>query len=95
MWNEANWPALELAIENFNPRSDAHYFREDVFMATLALGRKKGQAIVVNGPARIVIGDCRKGHVQLLVEADPAVKVLRDELVGKPKPADESEKEGT
>lgn len=48
----------------------------------LVLSRKPGQAIVLNGVVRVVIGEISPdGRVKLLIDAPPDVIVLREELL--------------
>lgn len=47
----------------------------------LALGRKKGEGIVIGGTTRVVVLEIRGGRVMLGIEAPREVKVLRQELV--------------
>lgn len=47
----------------------------------LVLWRKKGEAVQISGPARIKIKKIRADRVWLAVEAEPEVKVLREELL--------------
>lgn len=49
----------------------------------LVLQRKAGEAIILNGVIRIIIGSVSAdGRVKLLIEAPPDVIVLREELLG-------------
>lgn len=48
----------------------------------LVLRRKPGEAIVLNGVVRVVIGEISPdGRVKLLIDAPPDVIVLREELL--------------
>jgi carbon storage regulator CsrA len=47
----------------------------------LALKRKVGESIEVDGPARICIVRSRGGTVTLGIQAERSVKVLRSELI--------------
>jgi len=46
----------------------------------LVLGRRKNQALVIDGPCTVVVVEVRGGLVRLGVEAPPEVKVLREEI---------------
>ena len=50
----------------------------------LALTRRPGQEIVIDGPATIRVVRCQNGRVRLGIKADDGVKILRGELVGMP-----------
>lgn len=47
----------------------------------LVLSRKEGEAIVVDGPAEIVLTEVRGNRVRVGIEAAANVKVLRRELL--------------
>ena len=55
----------------------------------LCLTRKVGEVIVVNGPCRIVLVQSDRGRSRIGIEADREVLVLREELIEKPKTADD------
>lgn len=43
----------------------------------LMLDLKSGDCVTVNGPAEIVIRECRHDRVRLEIEAEPQVKIER------------------
>ena len=47
----------------------------------LVLGRRPGDAIVIDGGIRIVVLACDRGGVRLGIEAPPEVTILRGEIV--------------
>ena len=47
----------------------------------LILGRRPGDAIVIDGGIRIVVLACDRGGVRLGIEAPPEVSILRGEIV--------------
>lgn len=49
-------------------------------MGRLILKRRRGQAIVVNGPAVIRISDDHHGYVRLLIDAPAETRVDREEV---------------
>ena len=46
----------------------------------LILGRKEGEAILIEGGIRIVVVSCDRGGVRLGIEAPADVKILRGEI---------------
>ncbi len=49
----------------------------------LILGRREGEAILIEGGIRIVVVSCERGGVRLGIEAPPEVKILRGEIADK------------
>lgn len=47
----------------------------------LCLTRKPGERLVINGPCIIEVGEIRGERVRLRVEAEPEVRVVREELL--------------
>ena len=47
----------------------------------LVLSRKKNEGIVIDGPCRIIVAGIRGETVRLGFEADPTVKICRDEVL--------------
>lgn len=47
----------------------------------LVLTRGEYQAVVVSGPCRVVVTEAKDGKVKLGFEAEPSVKILREELL--------------
>lgn len=49
----------------------------------LILGRREGEAILIEGGIRIVVVSCERGSVRLGIEAPSDVKILRGEIADK------------
>ena len=47
----------------------------------LILSRGLGEGIVVDGPCRVVLSEIRGNQVRLGFEADPSVRIYRDEVL--------------
>jgi sRNA-binding carbon storage regulator CsrA len=50
-------------------------------MPRICLERRAGEAVLVDGPARIVITSAQRSRARLIVEVDQSTRVMRDELV--------------
>lgn len=54
----------------------------------LALSRRVGEQIIVNGPCVITLVEMKRGSVRIGIEAEPSVSIARAELLdcdGKPR----------
>lgn len=60
----------------------------------LLLDRRKGEAITVDGPARVTIVRMKGGRVKLGIEAEPTTKVLRAEIAARDRNGKEGESHG-
>lgn len=49
-------------------------------MSTLIINRKPGEAVIIDGPARLIIGNIETDRVRLVFEADRKVKIDREEI---------------
>lgn len=49
-------------------------------MGRLVLTRKRGQAVVISGPAVVRVVETRRGGVRLAIEADRSTQVDREEI---------------
>jgi carbon storage regulator CsrA len=47
---------------------------------SLALGRRAGESIEVDGPARITVVEIRGNYVRLSIDADKSVAIRRDDM---------------
>jgi carbon storage regulator CsrA len=54
----------------------------------LRLSRKPGTSIEVDGPARFTVIGIHRGQVQVGIEADSHVHIVRSELLHPPLPAE-------
>lgn len=50
----------------------------------LSISRSEGQAVVVNGPATIVVRRIGRGRILLEIAAPDTTKITRGELIGEP-----------
>ena len=56
----------------------------------LALTRRSGEAIIINGNIKITIGYIEDGRVKVLIDAPKEVSILREELIERDQQAAES-----
>lgn len=55
-------------------------------MPRLSLSRNEGEAVHIDGPARITITSAKCGRARLIVEAEHTTRVLREELLTRVRP---------
>ena len=56
-------------------------------MPRLSLSRNEGEAVHIDGPARIIVTTAKSGRARLLIEAEHTTRVLREELLTRVRPA--------